>query len=64
LSGAALPGGTQPSANRTDYFESANASANDESFVSATKSTTFNDRIAACPFKHTDQGGNPIVICN
>lgn len=64
LSGRALPGRTQPSGSRNDYYESDNQTNGDESFLSATTSTPFNDRVAACPFKHTDHSGNPIVICN
>jgi hypothetical protein len=64
LSGRPLAGQSQPSGGRDDYYESDNETNADESFLSATTSTTFNDRVAACPFKHTDQDGNPIVICN
>lgn len=64
LSGRPLSGQSQPSGGRDDYYESDNETNGDGSFLSATASTTFNDRVAACPFKHTDHSGNPIVICN
>lgn len=64
LSGRPLSTQSQPSGGRNDYYESDNQTNGDESFLSATSSPTFNDRVAACPFKHTDDSGNPIVICN
>jgi hypothetical protein len=64
LSGRPLAGQSQPSSSRSNYFESDNATIDDESFLAANASTTFNDRIAACPFQHTPASGAPLVVCN
>lgn len=63
LSGRPLSGKTQPSSTRTDYFESENSTPGDEEYVSATVTSSFNDRIAACPFQQTTTGG-AVSICN
>jgi hypothetical protein len=55
---------TWPSASPADYLEGANATPADRDFEVRTVTVTFNDRLAACPFRYTDAGGTPIVICN
>ena len=68
LSGRALAGETQPSANRNDYFESPNDATNiaggASTFASGTVTATFNDRIATCPYAYIDGGGNNVSLCN
>jgi hypothetical protein len=60
-----LPLGTQstPSADLTQYFEAQNASLG-VVYQVGTTSTTFNDRVAMCPFKHVDHSNNDVVLCN
>jgi hypothetical protein len=76
--GRALAGqtwGSPPtSTDPTDYFESltspANAASNttlaDRNYTSATVTSTFNDRIAACPYKYYDTDGVTVLAtaCN
>lgn len=64
LMGRPLATQTQPSGTLSNYLEAGNATTGDDTFVSAAVSGTFNDRIAACPFKHVDQGGANVVVCN
>jgi len=63
LSGRPLAGKTQPSSLRANYFESENATPGDETYLSATVTNSFNDRIAACPFQQTATTGT-VSICN
>ena len=55
---------TWPSANPGDYMEGANATPTDRTFEIRTVTTTFNDRLAACPFQYPTQGGGPVTLCN
>jgi hypothetical protein len=61
LSGRPIGSQTQPSANVTDYLESR---VSGTQFTSATVTSTYNDRLAACPFQFTMQGGGTTTICN
>lgn len=61
LMGPALSGQVQPSSNIADYLESRTSGA---VFNSATVTSAFNDRLAACPFQQTPASGGPIAICN
>jgi hypothetical protein len=61
LSGRAISSQTQPSASVTDYLESR---VSGTQFTSATVTSTYNDRLAACPFQFTMQGGGTTSICN
>jgi hypothetical protein len=61
LSGRPIGTQVQPSANRTDYFESRVSATQ---FTSATVTSTYNDRLAACPFQFTMQSGATTTICN
>ena len=64
IAGRALASQTRPSASLTDYLEVENASTADRVFAAGTTSTTFNDRLGACPFKYQDHAGADVVICN
>ena len=61
LMGLALPGQTQPSNNTSDYLESRISGT---LFSSGIETSSFNDRLAACPFQQTPASGGPITICN
>ena len=61
LSGRPIGTQVQPSANRTDYFESRISATQ---FSASTVTSTFNDRLAACPFQFTMQSGATTAICN
>jgi hypothetical protein len=61
LSGRPIGTQVQPSGNRTDYFESRVSATQ---YSAATVSSTFNDRLAACPFQYTMQSGAITTICN
>lgn len=66
LSGRPLSGKTQPSANRSDYFELQNdqtTTTGDNTFQRGTISNTFNDRPAVCPFERQTTG-SANVLCN
>lgn len=68
MSGRTLPGKSQPSNDRDDYFETPNddtdiASGN-ATFLSDVVTDTFNDRLAACPFEYLTAGGGPLTLCN
>ena len=62
LSGRALAGRTQPSASGADYFENENASFG-VIYEVGTVDGAFNDRVAACPFRHTAESGT-ITLCD
>jgi hypothetical protein len=64
LMGRPLAGQSHPSNALADYLESGNLSTGDNSFVSANMSSTFNDRLAVCPFKYVNHAGADVVICN
>lgn len=53
---------TQPSNNAENYLES--HAPGTSIYTEATVSGSFNDRLAACPFRQTPQSGGPIAICN
>ena len=61
LSGRPIGTQTQPSGNVTDYLESR---VSGTQFTSASVTSTYNDRLAACPFQFTMQGGGTTSICN
>jgi len=64
LMGGALAGlgQSQPSGNTTDYLES--HAVGTAIHVAATVTSTFNDRLATCPFQQTPASGTPTSICN
>ena len=64
LSGRPVGTQSQPSGNRSNYFELENATTGDREYQTATISTTFNDRVAACPFEYPKQSGPALTICN
>jgi hypothetical protein len=63
LSGRPVGAQTQPSGSVTNYFEAQNASA-DLIYETGTVDADFNDRVAACPFKHQNHLGADVTICN
>ncbi len=63
LSTQAWSSGTGGSSSRSDYFESGNATTGDYTYLTATVTSSFNDRIAACPFQQTTTSG-AVSICN
>jgi hypothetical protein len=60
----ALAGQTQPSTTLADYLESSNANAARTTYTSAIVTSTFNDRVAACPFMYQNASGGNVVVCN
>jgi type II secretory pathway pseudopilin PulG len=62
LMGRALATQSQPSNDPAQYIES--HSFGTAVFSASIVTTTFNDRIAACPFQYTPQSGIPIPLCN
>lgn len=64
LMGRPLAGQAQPAANTAGYLEGSNASTGDSVFTINTVASTFNDRVASCPLKHTDAAGNDVIVCN
>lgn len=64
LSGRPVGTQSQPSGNRNNYFELENATTGDREYQTSTISTTFNDRVAACPFEYPKQSGPALTICN
>jgi hypothetical protein len=64
LSGRPISGQTQPSGARGDYFELENRTTGDREYQASTISTTFNDRVAVCPFSYPKQSGPALTICN
>ena len=64
LSGRPLATQTQPSSGRSNYFEAENLTSGDRQYEMLAKSTTFNDRVAACPFQYPKQSGPALTICN
>ncbi len=64
LSGRPLGGQSQPSGSRSDYFELENRTTGDREYQVTTISTTFNDRVAACPFSYPTQSGPALTLCN
>lgn len=63
LSGPPLGTQSIPSADLTQYFEAQNASIG-VVYETQTTGTTFNDRLAACPFKHVNHSGADVTLCN
>jgi hypothetical protein len=65
IMGRALAVQIRPSASEIDYLEQQNASTGDAAFESLTVNSTFNDRVAACPFNYTTSTG-PLSppVCN
>ena len=61
LTGRALPGRAQPSANTADYLESHTPGS--VVYSAQSVSSTFNDRLAACPFQQSPSSGT-LVVCN
>lgn len=57
---------TQPSpcAAVGDCLEADNSSTGDRLFANAAASSTFNDRIAACPYKNVNHASADVVICD
>lgn len=53
---------TQPSNSATDYLES--HASGSTLYTAATVTSSFNDRLAACPFQQTPASGGAIAICN
>lgn len=53
-----------PSTNESNYLEGGNASTGDRVFDAGAVTSTFNDRIAACPFQFTPATGSVVTICN
>ena len=53
---------TQPSNNPGNYLESHTSGST--IYTAATVTSTYNDRLAACPFQQTPASGSPISICN
>jgi hypothetical protein len=47
-----------------DYLEVENATPADRIYEARTVNSSFNDRIAACPFKYQDHTSADVVICN
>lgn len=62
LMGRAVAGQTQPSGNPANYLESHTVSST--LFTAQTVTSTFNDRLAACPFQQTAAGPATVTICN
>lgn len=62
LTGPALATQTQPSASPTDYLESHTVGTS--LFTAAPVSSTYNDRLVACPFQQTPAAGGPLILCN
>ncbi|HVL34216.1 MAG TPA: hypothetical protein VM489_00955, partial [Burkholderiales bacterium] len=63
LSGRALATQTQPSGTLANYLEAGNATTGDLSFQSGAITSSFNDRVAACPLQYTSASGTE-SICN
>lgn len=61
---APIPGKTWPSANPSDYMELENGTPGDGRYETRTVTASFNDRVAACPFRPLDGSGVPITVCN
>lgn len=55
--------GTVDCNDRDQYIESRNNLA-PTTFSLQTIGTAYNDRLATCPFKHVDQSGTDVVLCN
>jgi hypothetical protein len=62
LTGRQLSGTTQPSYTLSNYWEAQNASLGVVYEFGAT-SSTFNDRVAACPFKYRNHAGTDVDVC-
>ncbi|MGH8222319.1 MAG: hypothetical protein ACREQZ_05040 [Woeseiaceae bacterium] len=61
LMGRAVGNQVQPSNNRANYLESRTSAT---VFTAATVSSTFNDRLATCPFQQTPDAAPVLVLCN
>lgn len=57
-----VAGQTQPSNGAENYLES--HAPGTSIYGAATVNASFNDRLAACPFRQTPQSGGPVAICN
>ncbi|MGA7984615.1 MAG: hypothetical protein WCA01_05475 [Burkholderiales bacterium] len=53
---------TQPSNSPSNYLESHTSGS--AIYTAATVTSSYNDRLAACPFQQTPASGGPIAICN
>jgi len=53
---------TQPSNNPINYLES--HAVGSTTYTAAIVTSSFNDRLAACPFQQMPASGSPIAICN
>ena len=62
LTGRMRAGTTQPSFTLSNYWEAQNASLGVVYEFGAT-SSTFNDRVAACPFKYRNHAGTDVDLC-
>jgi hypothetical protein len=54
---------TWPSASMTDYMEGNNATTGTGIYDAKTVTSTFNDRVGACPFSYTPATGSTVSIC-
>ena len=61
LMGRAVGAQVQPSNSPTDYLESMTSAT---VFNQDRITSTFNDRLAACPFQYTPLSGTPVSVCN
>ncbi len=64
LVGHKLSTQTWPSTNVANYLEGGNATTGDGVYDAKTVTSTFNDRVAACPFQSTSATGSVATICN
>jgi hypothetical protein len=72
LMGRALAGQDWTSTDPADYLEALNSPAlaadnstvGDRQYTSTIATSTFNDRVAVCPFKYQNQAGGDIWLCN
>ena len=53
---------TQPNIDPAQYLESHTSGSS--VYAAATVTSSFNDRLAACPFQQTPASGGPVAICN
>lgn len=55
---------TQPSTNVANYLEGDNATTGNGIYASGIVTSSFNDRVAACPFQYTPATGGAVTLCN
>jgi len=63
LTGRQLSSQTWPSSTLANYLEGGNLTTGDRTFDATSVSTTFNDRVSACPFTATPAVGSALVLC-